>query len=209
MHLGRRSKVPFPASYNGFRLIRTHGRVYAFPPGARVERILTTTGLMDQHPAVLSAATLEEVQRLVDGYDVGSLATEVVGSLENYTIVRFRAAYYAVPRTAGDIDLDVPEERRQAGVIAGSSPEDLARKVPRLAAGAPVEFAGWLPIFGTSGNCGSHPQFKHTGNPPAGYRFTRSAPQTENGPARTSTGTRVRAALFAPFAAFGRFSARC
>ena len=200
MHLGRRAKVPFPAAYKGFRLIRTHGRVYAFPPGARVERILTTTGLMDQHPAVLSAATLEDVQRLVDEYDVTSLASEVVGAVGGYDIVRFRAAYYAVPRTAGDIDLDVPEERRQGGVIAGSSPEELTRAVPRAIAGAPVEFAGWLPVFGTSGNCGAHPQFKHTGNPPAGYRFTRSAPPVENRtPERADGG-------FAPFAAFGRFN---
>jgi glycosyltransferase involved in cell wall biosynthesis len=40
-----------------------------------------------------------------------------------------------------------------------------------------VEFAGWLPIFEFSGNCGAHPQFAHTGDPPPGYRFTRSAVQ--------------------------------
>ena len=205
MHLGRRAKVPFPAAYKGFRLIRTHGRVYAFPPGARVERILTTAGLMDQHPAVLSAATLEDVQLLVDDYDVRSLAAEVVGAVGGYDIVRFRAAFYAVPRAAGDIDLDVPEDRRQAGVLAGSSPDELARTIPRVTAGAPVEFAGWLPVFGTSGNCGAHPQFKHTGTPPAGYRFTRSAPPAENGLAGASTGARV---LFAPFAAFARLRGR-
>jgi hypothetical protein len=40
----------------------------------------------------------------------------------------------------------------------------------------PIEFAGWLPIFDFSGHCGSHPQFKHTANPPPGYRFTCSTP---------------------------------
>jgi glycosyltransferase involved in cell wall biosynthesis len=40
----------------------------------------------------------------------------------------------------------------------------------------PVEFAGWLPIFETAGNCGRHPQFTHTASPPAGYCFTRSGP---------------------------------
>ncbi|HLJ92054.1 MAG TPA: glycosyltransferase family 4 protein [Gemmataceae bacterium] len=39
----------------------------------------------------------------------------------------------------------------------------------------PIEFAGWLPIFEYSGDCGRHPQFKHTASPPPGYRFTCSA----------------------------------
>ncbi|MBV9122620.1 MAG: glycosyltransferase family 4 protein [Planctomycetes bacterium] len=46
----------------------------------------------------------------------------------------------------------------------------------------PIEFAGWLPIFGFSGNCGSHPQFTHTSHPPAGYRFTRSLPSPKKHP---------------------------
>jgi glycosyltransferase involved in cell wall biosynthesis len=45
-----------------------------------------------------------------------------------------------------------------------------------------IEFAGWLPIFDLSGRCGSHPQFKHTANPPPGYRFTCSAPLNEARP---------------------------
>ncbi len=46
---------------------------------------------------------------------------------------------------------------------AGSSP-----------GGVPVEFAGWLPVYRASGNCGQHPQFAHTHAPPPGFRFTRS-----------------------------------
>ncbi len=41
---------------------------------------------------------------------------------------------------------------------------------------SPVEFAGWLPVYTRSGDCGRHPQFHHTGEPPPGYRFTCSAP---------------------------------
>ncbi len=182
MHLGRRDKVPFPASYKGFTLIRTHGRVYALPPGAQVSRIVNTAGLLDRHPAVLSAATLEEVQKLVGGCDARSFVPEVVGRVEGYDIVRHRGACHAVPATAGDIDLDVPEDRQHAGVISGNSLAELEEAVRRNAAGAPVEFAGWLPIFAVSGNCGAHPQFKHTGNPPAGYRFTRSAPVGDRSP---------------------------
>ncbi len=39
----------------------------------------------------------------------------------------------------------------------------------------PVEFAGWLPIYEHAGNCGRHPQFRHTAQAPPGYRFTCSA----------------------------------
>jgi glycosyltransferase involved in cell wall biosynthesis len=42
--------------------------------------------------------------------------------------------------------------------------------------GVAVEFAGWLPVYEYSGNCGKHPQFSHTAQPPPGYRFTCSAP---------------------------------
>ena len=40
-----------------------------------------------------------------------------------------------------------------------------------------IEFAGWLPIFEYSGKCGSHPQFRHLDEPPAGYRFISSEPE--------------------------------
>ncbi|QJW98254.1 glycosyltransferase family 4 protein [Frigoriglobus tundricola] len=204
MHLGRREKVPFPASYNGFTLIRTHGRVYALPPGTQVQRIMTTAGLLDRHPAVLSAATLEGVQRLVDACDARAHVPEVVGRAEGYDLVRHRGTYYAVPQSAGDLDLDVPEDRQHAGVISGNSPDDLERIVRANATGAPVEFAGWLPIFAVSGNCGAHPQFKHTVSPPAGYRFTRSAP-IEN---RAPRPVRGFGAIKAACGALGRTLAR-
>jgi glycosyltransferase involved in cell wall biosynthesis len=51
------------------------------------------------------------------------------------------------------------------------------------AGGVPVEFAGWLPVYRSSGNCGQHPQFAHTQAPPPGFRFTRSGrPPTEPDP---------------------------
>jgi glycosyltransferase involved in cell wall biosynthesis len=190
MNLGRRDKVPFPESYKGFRLIRMHGRVHAIPPTAQVERILSTPGLLDRHPAVLAAATLAEVEQLVDACGGRAEVPEVIARVAGYDIVRHRTAYYAVPEAAGEIDLDIPEDHQRVGVIAGKSPAELERTVRRIAAGAPVEFGGWLPIFFVSGNCGQHPQFKHTGNPPAGYRFTRSAPPAA--PPRPTQGIRAR-----------------
>jgi glycosyltransferase involved in cell wall biosynthesis len=193
MSLFRQAKVPILGMHKGFTLFRTHGWLYALPPGARVERIIFTPGLLDRHPAVLSAATMEELHQLIDDYDLRSLVREVVGQVEGYDIVRHRGACYAVPQSAGDIDLDVPEDRQRAGVVAGDSPEELEQAVRGNARGAPVEFAGWLPIFTVSGNCGAHPQFKHTGNPPEGYRFTRSVPPVEK-PSRVA---RMAHALFA------------
>ncbi|MBA4063033.1 MAG: hypothetical protein C0501_04865 [Isosphaera sp.] len=176
MHLGRRDKVPFPDSYRGFRLIRTHGRVFAFPPSADAERILRTRGLMFRHPAVLSAGTLEEARAVIDRFDDQADRPEAVGGGGGYEIVRHRGALYAVPSRAGEVDLDVADDRRRAGVIPGGSVAELEAAVPRAEAAAPVEFAGWLPVYLVSGNCGQHPQFAHTGEPPPGYRFTHSAP---------------------------------
>lgn len=175
-HLGRRDKVPFPAEYKGFKLVRVHGRVFAFPPALDFHRITNTPGLMFRHPGVLNAATLDAARALVDAYDHKAAEPEVLGTAAGYTLVRHRGRFYAVPGPVAGIDFDLAEDRQRAGAIPGASAEELARAVARLAAGAPVEFAGWLPVFAASGNCGAHPQFKHTGAPPPGYRFTHSAP---------------------------------
>src|SRR5262249_41142524 len=65
------------------------------------------------------------------------------------------------------------------GTLKGQEP-------PRCLAGddrIPIEFAGWLPVYEFSGNCGQHPQFSHTADPPRGYRFTCSAPSRKRGTA--------------------------
>jgi hypothetical protein len=74
------------------------------------------------------------------------------------------------------VDLHLEEERRRAGVISGDTPEQVEQRIRDTLAAVPVEFAGWLPIYTWSGNCGTHPQFTHTAQPPPGYRFTCSAP---------------------------------
>jgi glycosyltransferase involved in cell wall biosynthesis len=185
MHLGRRDKVPFPTEYNGFRLIRTHGRVFAFPPHLDFHRITHTPGLMFRHSGVLSAASLDELRALVDGYDHASARPVVLKEVEGYALVRHRERFYAVPGSAAHVDFDCADDRQRAGAIPGATAEDLERTVRQLATGAPVEFGGWMPVFKVSGNCGAHPQFKHTGTPPPGYRFTHTPPpQTVDQPSR-------------------------
>src|SRR5262245_60126663 len=36
-----------------------------------------------------------------------------------------------------------------------------------------IEFTGWMPVNKRFGYCGSHPQFAHTNDAPAGYTFVR------------------------------------
>jgi glycosyltransferase involved in cell wall biosynthesis len=175
MNLGRRDKVPFPASYKDFALIRTHGRVYGIPPSLKPDGMLKS-GMLFRHPAILSAPNLDDIREQIDRFDYELLKIDVVGQCENHDLIRHRGALYAIPRGAGRIDPDLPEERRRAGVLTAPTQDELEEKIRKFSSAAPVEFAGWLPIFQFSGNCGTHPQFTHTSEPPAGYRFTSSEP---------------------------------
>jgi glycosyltransferase involved in cell wall biosynthesis len=87
---------------------------------------------------------------------------------------------------AGPVDLDLEEDCRHAGVIQGETCAEVQTRINgvRYKDGVPIEFAGWLTIFEHAGNCGRHPQFKHTAEPPPGYRFTCSAPLQKQGPSR-------------------------
>jgi glycosyltransferase involved in cell wall biosynthesis len=182
MRLGRQPKTPFPDRYKGFRLIRTHGRVWAVPPAADEARLMAGERLFD-HPAVKSAATLAEMTALIDRYDPAEDRPEPVARRDGYDVVRFRGAYHAVPHGAGLVDLDFPEDRAAAGVASAASLAAADEKYRAIAPGRPVEFAGWLPVYVGAGNCGAHPQFGHTQSPPPGYRFTRSGvtPSTKSG----------------------------
>jgi glycosyltransferase involved in cell wall biosynthesis len=175
MQLGSRPRVDFPASYRGFHLVRTHGRVFALPSYLDPEETLRTGRLFD-HPSVFSAANLEEIEARIDAGEIRHDEPAVVAQAPGYDFVHFRGSLHGVPRSAGSVDLALADERRRAGVVTGKSPEELLAIIRGLADETPVEFAGWLPIYVNSGNCGRHPQFTHTAEPPPGYRFTCSAP---------------------------------
>jgi glycosyltransferase involved in cell wall biosynthesis len=101
---------------------------------------------------------------------------ELVGSYAGYRVVRCGDVHYGVPERAYPLDdLEDPEECEQFGVLQGASRAELEERIDRVRRSVPVEFAGWLPAFELAGNCGRHPQFKHTAQPPPGYWFTRSA----------------------------------
>lgn len=107
---------------------------------------------------------------------------KVVGNCQGYRIVRYRGDFYGIPPQSGPVDLNEDDVWQQAGVICGKTPEEVHERIANVLAAVPIEFAGWLPIFEYSGNCGRHPQFQHTIIPPAGYRFTCSVPQPKHGP---------------------------
>lgn len=181
MNLGRRARVPFPETYKNFRLIRTHGRVFGIPNAAGIcdveenDANLVAAGAF-LHPAVISAASLEEIQTLIDGFDESSVVPQIVGSVEDYHLIRLGQKLYGVPQAAPPGDLQLADDRARMGAIPVANKEELREVIRSVKASVPVEFAGWLPVYAISGNCGQHPQFKHTNEPPPGYRFTCSAP---------------------------------
>jgi glycosyltransferase involved in cell wall biosynthesis len=59
-------------------------------------------------------------------------------------------------------------------VSAAVSHEPVSPPADAAEPATPVEFLGWLPVFERFGNCGAHPQFGHTDDPPPGYTFVTS-----------------------------------
>jgi glycosyltransferase involved in cell wall biosynthesis len=135
----------------------------------RLQRIAT-------HPAVLAALTREELKVRIDQGEFDWRLPQDLGRCQGYRLVRQGDHVYAIPESAGTIDPDLLEEHYRVSVHSGRTVEEVRALVERHRGNVPVEFAGWLPIYEWSGNCGSHPQFKHVAEPPSGYRFTCSAP---------------------------------
>jgi len=176
--LGIRPKVLFPRTHKDFHLVRQHGRVYGLPFFLGPYAVEEFRRFSD-HPAVLSAATLEELKTLIDQRGSGPHSAAPcagIGSCDGYEVVRFQGAVYGVPQSAGRVDLNLVAEHWRCGVICSNSREEVEDGIRAARDRFPVEFAGWLPVFYWSRNCGRHPQFEHTAQPPAGYRFTCSAP---------------------------------
>jgi glycosyltransferase involved in cell wall biosynthesis len=175
MQLGLRPRAPLRKRYKGFHLVRNYGRYFGIPAFLDPEDLLEC-GRLAAHPAVLSAATREELEALIDGCDAREHRPEPAGTCDGYDLFHHRGSIYGVPWAAGVVDLSIEEDRRRAGVVSGRTHEEVRERIRGVRAAVPVEFAGWLPVFVYWGNCGRHPQFTHTAEPPPGYRFTCSAP---------------------------------
>jgi glycosyltransferase involved in cell wall biosynthesis len=188
--LGARPRTVVRSTYKGFHLVPSHGRIHAIPPCLDPEEVLLR-GWVASHPAVLSAATREEAEALVDATDPGLLEPQPLGHCDGYHLVRYLGAVYGVPHGAGAVNLAWEQDRRDAGVVCGRTRAEVEERIRRARGEVPVEFAGWLPIYQAWGNCGRHPQFRHTAEPPPGYRFTSSAPPRREPPLRAPVLTRL------------------
>ncbi len=175
MQQAARQRVRYPCYYKGFYITRSHGHLYAIPPFLDPEEIQYRNRL-HVHPAIVSAATQDELEARIDDYDDSPYRPEVVDICEDHQIIRLGSRYFGVPQEAKSVDLNLEDEQRRPGILRGTSKEDVCRQIRESRQAVPVEFAGWLPIYAFSGNCGQHPQFTHTAHPPDGYCFTRSAP---------------------------------
>jgi glycosyltransferase involved in cell wall biosynthesis len=204
--LGRRPQILFPSEYKDFHLVRAFGRVYGIPPALDPEEI-QESGRLTSHPAVLSAATLPELREMIDALGAGLNRPRPLGRCGNYELVGYRGWVYGVPPAAGPVDLDLAEERRRGNVVRGTTAAEVRERIAAQEGVTPVEFAGWLPIFEFSGNCGRHPQFTHTAEPPPGYRFTCSAPPARRGISRAERARRwLRAKTGQFFRRLGRLA---
>ena len=115
MQFGLRPRVPFPLYYRGFRLIRTHGRVYALPTSVE-PKAAVVTGILFSHPAALAAATTEELQLLIDeSFPDGPEQPSVVAEYDGYDLVRYRGEFHGVPHSSGPVDLALADDRRRRG----------------------------------------------------------------------------------------------
>ena len=95
---------------------------------------------------------------------------------KSFNIIRHNDVYYALPHSAGPIDLRNDKQRSHPEIISADNCSELHARINQLEKTVPVEYAGWLPSFRNFGDCGNHPQFSNINNPPAGYRFTYSKP---------------------------------
>src|SRR5947209_8251420 len=162
MQLGIRPKRFLPRSYKGFRLVRDNGRLYGIPEFLNPEQYLDL-GPLYVHPATLSAKSRDELEALIEDFDARPYQPELLGQHEGYNLIRHGGWVYAVRRSAGQVNLNYEDERRRAVAVRGASRAEVEEGLRALARADSVEFAGWLPIYEFTANCGRHPQFTHVG----------------------------------------------
>jgi len=174
--------LPNEHLHKGWTVVRWLGCYYGVPKHLDPEMLVYRPQFRG-HPAVLKAMNRAAILEMIDRQEEGPVSVEE-GSCEGYNLVRRGALVHAIPQGAGPVDVDVEDDRLQAGVVSGASLEEVQERLKSLREAVPVEFAGWLPIYELMGNCGQHPQFGHTFSPPKGYYFTRSSPPKVYKPAQ-------------------------
>jgi glycosyltransferase involved in cell wall biosynthesis len=175
MNLGLRPRPELPETYQEYSVYLARGVLYGIPLHLDPGYGLRTPTVL-HHPAVLKADTLDELLNLIDHRDGTPPVQALMGRFEGYDLIRQGNRIHAVPQGVRHVDLDLPDQCQKTGVLVGTTVEEVRAQIRQMSATVPVEFTGWLPIVSYMGNCGQHPQFKHTATPPPGYRFTQSQP---------------------------------
>lgn len=189
-------------TYRGYNIVKYRGKLYGTEPGGGHVDFTQHIPLVSSD--ILFALTQEEIQALIDRklsetdkkkgneqflssgphpfLEKGDLRplsdgiSYLLYGYKNYNIVRYNESYYALPHSAGRIDLNDENQREHPEIIKAENCSELHRCIDLNEKAKPVEYAGWLPIFRNFGNCGTHPQFASLNPPPQGYRFTYSIP---------------------------------
>jgi glycosyltransferase involved in cell wall biosynthesis len=170
--------------YHGFQIFRIKGRFYGLPLCFVTDKAPLDPALVAQHPAALSAMSLDQLQEQIHEFDIAPFLPAPIGTSRcgDYDLYELAQKTYAVPKNVQPgFDLNLASDRNFAGVLQGSMAE-IQEQIDTLREATAIEFGGWLPVFAYWGNCGKHPQFRHINTPPEGYRFTRSSriPQVNN-----------------------------
>ncbi|MDB5311903.1 MAG: hypothetical protein JWO38_6105 [Gemmataceae bacterium] len=208
--------IPRAMQYRGFRLFEHLDDFYGVPPYLLRADLYAPDQLI-RHPAVMSAPTRELLEARIDASDPSPAVCEPVGEFDGHELIRYGERVYGLPRGTDAVDLTCEADLVRDGVLCGDTREEIEDRVRADRTASPVEFLGWLPVFRVFGNCGAHPQFGHTQNPPPGYKFVRSCPRgvvlspdDVTGPARRSAVTRLlisfAGVLAAPFRALLAFA---
>jgi len=164
--------------FSRFEILKYDGRFYAVLPEQMTEFFRTVPGT---DPLEIVENSLFDIRRRVlwveEGVHVpGDILGICPGIYPGYALTRMADSVWAFPLNMQGASYLPEDDWAAAGVLKGRTMAEVEQAIHDQPALRRVEFAGWLPAFERFGRCGSHPQFGHTGVPPAGYAFTQSPP---------------------------------
>ncbi|GIW79769.1 MAG: hypothetical protein KatS3mg105_1576 [Gemmatales bacterium] len=190
MQSGPRPRIDFPACYKGYDLLRTHGRVFAIPPGLEWEK--WSVERLARHPAVVAASSLEEIPSRPGSAGAFAVSAGIRGGNWRATTCCDCGANTSRCRNVSGQSIWISRTNAaEKGVLSAGSLEAIREQVEREEKAEPIEFAGWLPIFRRWGNCGQHPPIQSCQRSAAGVQIhllPASGPPILDGEAGSSRG---------------------
>src|SRR6516162_35568 len=136
---GAKVRPEFPYHYREYWVTRRNGRIYGIPCHLAREEP-EDVGDLVPHPAILAGATREEVETQIDQVPAALTKSTRLGSYGEYSLYRHRERIYGVPLRMGAPDLNLAEERDQAGIVCGTTLGEVQARIREARAAVPVEF---------------------------------------------------------------------